>query len=58
MGDIPLPVRPDWCLEDDEDNLDDDGGINGKFKSRGRRKLPEFQNEVHIISLLVLSVFV
>ena len=47
MVDILIPGRPDWCLEEDEDNMDDDGGINGKFKGgRGRRKLPEFQNEV------------
>ena len=44
MGDIVIPDRPDWCLEEDEGAHDD--GVSRRLKSGGRRKLPEFQNEV------------
>ena len=45
MSDIPIPERPDWCLEEEGDTLADDEA-QGKVKGKGRKRYAEFQNEV------------
>ena len=45
MSDIHIPERPGWCLEDEEDVTVDDE-VSGKIKSKGRKRFPDFQNEV------------
>ena len=45
MSDIPIPERPDWCLEEEGDTPTENE-VHGKVKGKGRKRYMDFQNEV------------
>ena len=45
MGDIEIPERPGWCLEE-EDGDTPTHESNARVKNKGRKRHQEFQNEV------------
>ncbi len=45
MADISVPVRPEWCVEEDRADLESCSEEN-RQSDHGRKKGKEFQNEV------------
>lgn len=44
MTDIPIPERPGWCQEEEEEAAENKA--NGRIQNKGKRKHHDFQNEV------------
>ena len=49
MGDIQVPVLPDWCHEEDEEDSGGEGGGEGETRQPSNKKAKkEIDNEVYV----------